>query len=143
MKYFEQASNGSRIWPCAFAALSLGYAVLSIVLRRIPDACIAGVVCFVATIIALQSFATVYFDESKISYRQFFRKKTISWDALSAWSPRTIRAGGGTAQTVELTGKDGTRISLLQRRELTHALQKYAESAYRPTPAESTGRKHK
>lgn len=134
MKYYEQASTSSRVLPCAFAALSLGYAAVSLVLHRIPDACIAGVVFAVAAVIALQSFAVVCFDKTGISYRQFFRKKTIPWDQLRTWSHRTVRAGGGSAQMVELFGSDGTHFTLLKRRELMHALQEYAKSAYSPSP---------
>lgn len=143
MKYYEQASTSSRVLPCAFTALSLGYAAVSLVLRRIPDACIAGVVFAIAAVIALQSFAVVCFDEIAVSYRQFFRKKTIPWNKLRTWSPRSVRAGGGTAQMVELFGCDGTHFTLLQRRELMHALQKYAKSAYAPAPEKDTARNSK
>ena len=137
MKYYEQASTSSRVLSCAFSALSLGYAAVSLVLHRIPDACIAGVVFAIAAVIALQSFAVVCFDEIAVSYRQFFRKKTIPWDKL-----RTC-AGGGSAQMIELFGSDGTHFTLLQRRELMHALQKYANSAYDPAPENDTARKSK
>ena len=143
MKYYEQASTSSRVLSCAFSALSLGYAAVSLVLHRIPDACIAGVVFAIAAVIALQSFAVVCFDEIAVYYRQFFRKKTIPWDKLRTWSHRTVRAGGGSAQMVELFGSDGTHFTLLQRRELMHALQKYANSAYDPAPENDTARKSK